>query len=64
MFVERNWNVSPVSGRSRDNLPNPQMAQANPYVPEISTAISDLFELLSFNQSSRFFDSPLVVRNR
>ncbi|MGD0300936.1 MAG: alkaline phosphatase family protein, partial [Bryobacteraceae bacterium] len=32
-FIERNWNVTPVTSRSRDNYPNPSTAAANPYVP-------------------------------
>jgi phospholipase C len=47
-FIERNWNVTPVTSRSRDNFPNPSTAAANPYVPENSPAISDLFELFDF----------------
>ena len=31
-FIERNWGLSPLSDRSRDNLPNPE-ASPNPYVP-------------------------------
>jgi phospholipase C len=47
-FIERNWNVSPVTSRSRDNFPNPVVSPANPYVPDNSPAISDLFELFNF----------------
>jgi phospholipase C len=47
-FIERNWNVGPVSNRSRDNLPNPIVSPANPYVPDNTPAISDLFELFNF----------------
>jgi phospholipase C len=47
-FIERNWNLPPISKRSRDNLPNPQATPDNPYVPLNSPAISDLFELFSF----------------
>jgi len=31
-FIERNWKLNLLTGRSRDNLPNPT-ASANPYVP-------------------------------
>jgi phospholipase C len=51
-FIERNWNVGPVSNRSRDNLPNPVISPANPYVPDNSPAISDLFELFNFGGRS------------
>jgi phospholipase C len=47
-FIERNWNVTPVTARSRDNFPNPEVSTANPYVPNNTPAISDLFELFSF----------------
>jgi phospholipase C len=47
-FIERNWNVGPVTSRSRDNFPNPTVSPANPYVPDNTPAISDLFELFNF----------------
>jgi phospholipase C len=47
-FIERNWNLDPVTGRSRDNFPNPIVSPANPYVPDNTPAISDLFELFNF----------------
>jgi phospholipase C len=48
-FIERNWSVAPVSSRSRDNMPNPVVSPANPYVPDNSPAISDLFDLFNFS---------------
>jgi phospholipase C len=47
-FIERNWNLPPVTQRSRDNFPNPFSLPENPYVPLNSPAISDLFELFNF----------------
>jgi phospholipase C len=47
-FIERNWHLPAISGRSRDNLPNPQASEANPYAPSNSPAISDLFDLFNF----------------
>jgi phospholipase C len=48
-FVEHNWSLGKISGRSRDNLPNPTTAAASgPYVPTNSPAISDLFDLFQF----------------
>jgi phospholipase C len=41
-FIEKNWNLPPISGRSRDNLPNPVQKESNPYVPTNSPAIGDL----------------------
>jgi phospholipase C len=47
-FIEANWKVPPVSGRSRDNLHNP-ITGANPYVPTNQPAIGDLMDLFNFN---------------
>ncbi len=49
-FIERNWNLNPVTNRSRDNFPNPVADKYNPYVPINSPAISDLFELFEFRK--------------
>ena len=49
-FIERNWNLDPVTKRSRDNFPNPKADWDNPYVPTNSPAISDLFELFDFGR--------------
>ena len=46
-FIEHNWGLSPVSGRSRDNLPNPTVG-SNPYIPTNSPAIGDLTDLFNF----------------
>jgi len=55
-FIERNWNVGPVSTRSRDNMPNPVISPANPYVPDNPPAISDLFDLFSFTPDRFIYD--------
>ena len=47
-FIERNWKLSPLTDRSRDNLPNPVTTTANPYVPTNSPAIGDMFDLFNF----------------
>ena len=47
-FIEANWYLSTVTGRSRDNFPNPQTSATNPYVPLNSPAISDLTDLFTF----------------
>ncbi|HUH85482.1 MAG TPA: alkaline phosphatase family protein, partial [Stellaceae bacterium] len=47
-FIERNWQLKPLSPESRDNLPNPKMSAADPYVPENRPAIGDLMELFRF----------------
>jgi phospholipase C len=52
-FIERNWNLPPVSDRSRDNLPNPYSLDfVSPYVPLNSPAIDDLFDLFDFSKGS------------
>jgi phospholipase C len=47
-FIERNWRLQPLSPQSRDNLPNPVMSAADPYVPQNRPAIGDLMELFQF----------------
>ena len=47
-FIERNWGLTPVTNRSRDNFPNPVTRPGNPYVPVNSPAIGDLFSLFNF----------------
>jgi Phosphoesterase family len=44
---ERNWGLSPLSGRSRDNLPN-AIQPAGTYVPINGPAIGDLANLFDF----------------
>ena len=50
-FIERNWNLSPITDRSRDNLPNPTVKAANPYVPTNMPALDDLFDAFNFNKA-------------
>ena len=47
-FIERNWDLNPLTRRSRDNLPNPHADESDPYVPKNSPAIGDLFDLFDF----------------
>jgi phospholipase C len=49
-FIERNWNLKPLTGRSRDNLPNPVSHKGNAYVPQNAPAIGDLFDMFDFDQ--------------
>jgi len=51
-FIERNWGLSPLSSRSRDNLPNPQFDENNPYVPHNMPALSDLFDMFNFRSDN------------
>jgi phospholipase C len=48
-FIERNWNLKPLTHRSRDNFPNPIADDDNPYVPLNSPAIGDLFDMFQFD---------------
>jgi phospholipase C len=48
-FIERNWGLTPLTGRSRDNLPNPVATAGNPYVPANSPAIGDLMDMFDFH---------------
>ncbi|HZV88354.1 MAG TPA: alkaline phosphatase family protein [Candidatus Binatus sp.] len=48
-FIERNWDLKPLTGRSRDNFPNPKSDEDNAYVPKNSPAIGDLFDLFDFD---------------
>jgi phospholipase C len=52
-FIEANWHLSPVSDRSRDNLPNPVASKHNPYVPLNTPAIGDLMDLFNFHQDDK-----------
>jgi phospholipase C len=49
-FIERNWDLKPLTGRSRDNFPNPVADDDNPYVPQNSPAIGDLFDFFHFDR--------------
>ena len=49
-FIERNWHLKPLTGRSRDNLPNPRAHKDNPYVPVNAPAIGDLFDMFDFGR--------------
>ena len=48
-FIERNWRLTALTGRSRDNLPNPVTSVADPYVPTNSPAIGDLMDMFDFH---------------
>jgi phospholipase C len=47
-FIEANWQLPPLTGRSRDNLPNPIRDPNNPYVPLNPPAIGNLMTLFRF----------------
>ena len=47
-FIEKNWGLSPLTGRSRDNLPNPTMDLSTSSVPTNAPAIGDLMDMFNF----------------
>lgn len=49
-FIEYNWDIEPLSKRSRDNLPNPVQA-ARAYLPVNQPAIGDLTSLFDFPEN-------------
>jgi phospholipase C len=49
-FIERNWHLKPLTGRSRDNLKNPVADPSNPYVPLNAPAVGDLFDMFHFDK--------------
>ncbi len=48
-FIEKNWSLPPITGRSRDNYPNPTTTEGNPYVPTNGPAIDDLMDMFHFD---------------
>jgi phospholipase C len=52
-FIERNWDLKPLTSRSRDNLPNPISAAHDPYVPLNPPALGDLFDMFDFDHRER-----------
>ncbi|HZQ21980.1 MAG TPA: alkaline phosphatase family protein [Terriglobales bacterium] len=48
-FIERNFGLSPLTSRSRDNYPNPQTSSNNPYVPTNTPALDDLVDAFTFS---------------
>lgn len=47
-FIERNWGLPTISGRSRDTLQNPIYGASSNYAPTNTPAISDLWDLFNF----------------
>jgi phospholipase C len=50
-FIERNWNLRPLTDRSRDNLPNPKMRADAPYVPANMPSLDDLWDMFDFDKA-------------
>ncbi|MGD0528496.1 MAG: alkaline phosphatase family protein, partial [Polyangiaceae bacterium] len=57
-FVERNWGLSPITSRSRDNLPNPIATRDDPWVPVNGPAIDDLVDEFDFGHREADQDWP------
>jgi phospholipase C len=47
-FIERNWNLPPITHRSRDNFPNPVQLPGS-YAPVNTPALDDLFDFFDFD---------------
>ncbi len=47
-FIEANWHLPTISGRSRDTLPDPVVAASDPYVPTNGPAIDNLMDFFRF----------------
>jgi phospholipase C len=60
-FIERNWGLPPLSGRSLDNLPDPVTGSSGPYVPTNAPAIGDLFDLFDFSHARSDTPQPSTV---
>jgi phospholipase C len=53
-FIERNWQLPPVTRRSRDNFPNPVQLPGS-YAPVNTPALDDLFDFFEFSSRQGFF---------
>jgi len=47
-FIEHNWDLAPLTSRSRDRLPNPVSSPVDPYRPLNGPAVGDLTTLFNF----------------
>src|SRR5262249_28170500 len=66
-FIEHNWRLDPLSGRSLDNLPDPTSSHADPYVPTNRPAIGDMMDYFNFHHAEASKARPhvhQVVRKR
>jgi phospholipase C len=52
-FIERNWNLPPITRRSRDNFPNPVQFPGS-YAPINTPALDDLFDFFQFDNQWGF----------
>ena len=61
-FIEHNWRLPALSGRSRDNLPNPVVGQ-DPYAPLNTPAIGDLMNMFDFRRFVGAEDTLVLTDN-
>jgi hypothetical protein len=61
-FIEGNWDLPPLSGRSRDRLPTP-LPGPDPYIPAKRPALGDLMGPFEFGDpaQSRSGVSPVAM---
>jgi acid phosphatase len=59
-FIEANWGLAPLSGRSRDNLPNP-IPSFNPYIPANGPAVGDLMNMFDFHHGRGKDNIQLII---
>ncbi len=52
-FIEKNWDLPPLSSRSRDNLPDPVPGKSDPYLPGNGPAIGNMMEMFHFNKTGK-----------
>jgi hypothetical protein len=62
-FIERNWNLKPLTHRSRDNFPNPVAKEDNPYVPLNSPAIA-ISSICSTSDTTTAMITGATTKNR
>jgi phospholipase C len=55
-FIEANWHLPTISGRSRDNLPNPIQHGDNPYVPVNGPSIGNMMDMFHFGHDDDHHD--------
>ncbi|HEV7777116.1 MAG TPA: alkaline phosphatase family protein [Luteibacter sp.] len=63
-FVEANWGLNEaISGRSRDNLPNPIALPRDPYVPVNAPAIGNLMDMFDFGHGHFSNDTTAAIKD-
>ena len=60
-FIETNWQLTPLSRRSQDNLPNPASSLDGGYVPGNRPAVGNLMSLFDFSRAQAATSSAPVT---